>query len=101
MFNKGKQSNNPHAVIDMLAMWLVPQHCINGLAEALNAIGQIEFFYSEFPRNMSSIAGHSYYQVLYLALWIVSQKERREGVGFVVILTITRVTLKNIIGSLP
>ncbi|XP_040383338.1 protein NRT1/ PTR FAMILY 1.2-like [Oryza brachyantha] len=39
----------------MSAMRLVPQHCITGLAEALNLIGQIEFYYSEFPKTMSSI----------------------------------------------
>ena len=36
-------------------MRLVPQHCLTGLAEALNLIGQIEFYYSEFPKTMSSI----------------------------------------------
>uniref|UniRef100_A0A0D3EUB0 Major facilitator superfamily (MFS) profile domain-containing protein n=1 Tax=Oryza barthii TaxID=65489 RepID=A0A0D3EUB0_9ORYZ len=41
--------------VRMSAMRLVPQHCITGLAEALNLIGQIEFYYSEFPKTMSSI----------------------------------------------
>ena len=36
-------------------MKLVPQHCLTGLAEGLNLIGQIEFYYSEFPNTMSSI----------------------------------------------
>ncbi|KAH7547259.1 protein NRT1/ PTR FAMILY 1.1 [Ziziphus jujuba] len=48
--------NDAKAVVNMSALWLVPQHCINGLAEAFNAIGQMEFYYSEFPRSMSSIA---------------------------------------------
>ncbi|XWS20255.1 hypothetical protein CRYUN_Cryun31cG0084900 [Craigia yunnanensis] len=48
--------NNPPAVKDMSAMWLVPQFCLNGLAEAFTAIGQTEFFYSELPKSMSSIA---------------------------------------------
>ncbi|CAL4973928.1 unnamed protein product [Urochloa decumbens] len=39
----------------MSAMRLVPQHCLTGLAEGLNLIGQIEFYYSEFPKTMSSI----------------------------------------------
>ncbi|MCD7467168.1 hypothetical protein HAX54_004444 [Datura stramonium] len=39
----------------MSAMWLVPQHCLTGLAEAFNAIGQIEFYYSQFPKSMASI----------------------------------------------
>ncbi|XP_030485464.2 protein NRT1/ PTR FAMILY 1.1 [Cannabis sativa] len=38
------------------AMWLVPQYSLVGLAEAFNAIGQIEFYYSQFPKSMSSIA---------------------------------------------
>lgn len=44
------------AVIHMSAMWLIPQYALNGLAEAFNAIGQTEFYYSEFPKSMSSIA---------------------------------------------
>ncbi|XP_075478411.1 protein NRT1/ PTR FAMILY 1.2-like [Primulina tabacum] len=48
--------NNPSGIVHMSALWLVPQHCFNGLAEALNMIGQIEFYYSEFPKSMSSIA---------------------------------------------
>ncbi|KAI3416922.1 uncharacterized protein J3R85_014907 [Psidium guajava] len=47
---------NPNAVVAMSAMWLVPQYCLNGFAEAFTAIGQTEFYYSEFPRTMSSIA---------------------------------------------
>ncbi|GAB2293522.1 hypothetical protein Dimus_027729 [Dionaea muscipula] len=43
-------------VLKMSAMWLVPQYLLNGLAEAFNAIGQTEFYYSEFPKSMSSIA---------------------------------------------
>ncbi|KAL4560332.1 hypothetical protein LXL04_032482 [Taraxacum kok-saghyz] len=41
---------------DMSALWLVPQYALLGLAEALNAIGQMEFYYSELPKSMSSIA---------------------------------------------
>lgn len=48
--------NNPKGVVNMSALWMVPQHCLVGLAEAFNAIGQIEFYYSEFPKTMSSIA---------------------------------------------
>ncbi|XP_012572116.1 protein NRT1/ PTR FAMILY 1.2-like isoform X2 [Cicer arietinum] len=48
--------NNPKGVVNMSAMWLVPQYCLVGIAEAFNVIGQIEFFYSQFPKTMSSIA---------------------------------------------
>lgn len=44
----------------MSALWLVPQVCLLGLAEALAAIAQIEFFYSEFPKSMSCIASNLY-----------------------------------------
>lgn len=40
----------------MSALWLVPQNCLTGFAEASNAIAQNEFYFSEFPRSMSSIA---------------------------------------------
>ncbi|KAG8055333.1 hypothetical protein GUJ93_ZPchr0001g31265 [Zizania palustris] len=54
---EGLQHYGPKSgrTVHMSAMRLVPQHCITGLAEALNLIGQIEFYYSEFPKTMSSI----------------------------------------------
>ncbi|KAI3454083.1 hypothetical protein Pfo_010746 [Paulownia fortunei] len=48
--------NHPQATVHMSAMWLVPQYCLTGFAEASNAIAQNEFYFSEFPRSMSSIA---------------------------------------------
>lgn len=48
--------DNPKGVVNMSALWLVPQYCLYGLAEGLNIIGQIEFYYTQFPRTMSSIA---------------------------------------------
>ncbi|KAG7023590.1 Protein NRT1/ PTR FAMILY 1.2, partial [Cucurbita argyrosperma subsp. argyrosperma] len=49
-------ANVPGGIVKMSAMWLVPQHCLAGLAEAFHAIGQIQFFYSQLPRSMASIA---------------------------------------------
>ncbi|KAL0297270.1 UNVERIFIED_CONTAM: protein NRT1/ PTR FAMILY 1.2 [Sesamum radiatum] len=48
--------DRPLAMTQMSAMWLVPQNCLTGFAEASNAIAQNEFYFSEFPRSMSSIA---------------------------------------------
>ncbi|CAK8574661.1 unnamed protein product [Lathyrus sativus] len=48
--------NSPQAVLNMSAMWLFPQLCLGGISEAFNAIGQNEFYYTEFPKTMSSIA---------------------------------------------
>ncbi|XP_073055373.1 protein NRT1/ PTR FAMILY 1.2-like [Primulina eburnea] len=41
---------------NMSALWLVPQYSLTGFAEALNAIAQNEFYFSELPRSMWSIA---------------------------------------------
>lgn len=49
-------SDNPKGVVSMTAMWLIPQNCLTGLGEAFNAIGQLQFFYSQFPKSMASIA---------------------------------------------
>ncbi|CAN8288228.1 unnamed protein product [Cochlearia groenlandica] len=49
-------ASNANAIVDISAMWLIPQYVLHGLAEALTAIGQTEFFYTEFPKSMSSIA---------------------------------------------
>ncbi|KAK2371403.1 protein NRT1/ PTR FAMILY 1.2 [Trifolium repens] len=48
--------NDTHGVLKMSALWLAPQLCLGGIAEAFNGIGQNEFYYTEFPRSMSSIA---------------------------------------------
>ncbi|CAI9114155.1 OLC1v1014811C1 [Oldenlandia corymbosa var. corymbosa] len=48
--------NNPQGLVHMSAMWLILQNCLAGIAEAFCAIGQIEFYYTEFPKSMSSIA---------------------------------------------
>ncbi|KAI3826087.1 hypothetical protein L1987_00129 [Smallanthus sonchifolius] len=45
---------NSNTTVDMSAMWLVPQFALLGLSEAFNAIGQMEFYYSELPKSMAS-----------------------------------------------
>uniref|UniRef100_A0A2P2Q304 Uncharacterized protein MANES_15G176100 n=1 Tax=Rhizophora mucronata TaxID=61149 RepID=A0A2P2Q304_RHIMU len=45
------------AIASMSAFWLAPQQVLSGLTEAFNSIGQIEFYYKQFPENMRSIAG--------------------------------------------
>ncbi|PHT68088.1 hypothetical protein T459_27575 [Capsicum annuum] len=51
---------DPSAIVNMSAMWLVPQYALLGVAEAAHGVGQIEFFYSLFPKSMSSIASAMY-----------------------------------------
>ncbi|MFS7980855.1 putative proton-dependent oligopeptide transporter family, MFS transporter superfamily [Helianthus anomalus] len=68
--------DNAHTVINMSAMWLVPQYCLHGLAEALSIIGQNEFYYSELPKTISSIAASLFLLGLavanLLARWIAT-----------------------------
>nr|XP_016489633.1 PREDICTED: protein NRT1/ PTR FAMILY 1.2-like [Nicotiana tabacum] len=52
--------DDPSALVNMSAMWLVPQYALLGVAEAAHAVGQIEFFYSLLPKSMSSIASAMY-----------------------------------------
>ncbi|CAN6439300.1 unnamed protein product [Victoria cruziana] len=49
----------PHinGIAPISVLWLVPQFVILGLAEAFYAIGQIEFYYKEFPDHMKSFSG--------------------------------------------
>ncbi|XP_057460162.1 protein NRT1/ PTR FAMILY 2.9-like [Actinidia eriantha] len=49
------------AISSMPALWLVPQVSLAGLAEAFMAIGQVEFYYKQFPENMRSIAGSFFF----------------------------------------
>ncbi|KAM2076252.1 hypothetical protein ACFX1T_039017 [Malus domestica] len=45
----------------MSGFWLVPQLTLAGLAEAFAAVGQIEFYYKQFPENMRSIGGSLFF----------------------------------------
>uniref|UniRef100_A0A2N9F5W4 Major facilitator superfamily (MFS) profile domain-containing protein n=1 Tax=Fagus sylvatica TaxID=28930 RepID=A0A2N9F5W4_FAGSY len=49
-------SDESQALVNMSAMWLLPHLFFAGLAEAFNAVGQNEFYYSQLPKSMSSIA---------------------------------------------
>ncbi|KAJ4707513.1 protein NRT1/ PTR FAMILY 2.9-like [Melia azedarach] len=48
-------------ISSMSAFWLIPQLALAGLSEAFNCIGQIEFYYKQFPENMRSIAGSFFF----------------------------------------
>lgn len=49
-------SEQPQAVVNMSALWLLPRQVLDGLAEASGLIGQNEFYLNELPQSMSSIA---------------------------------------------
>lgn len=48
--------DNPSGVVAMSALWLVPQNILSGIAESFNTVAQNEFYYSELPKSLSSIA---------------------------------------------
>ncbi|KAG2240013.1 hypothetical protein Bca4012_067669 [Brassica carinata] len=48
-------------ISSMSAMWLVPQLVLAGIGDAFGAIGQMEFYYKQFPENMRSFAGSLFY----------------------------------------
>ncbi|KAJ6418367.1 hypothetical protein OIU84_001692 [Salix udensis] len=43
------------------SLWLIPQLSLSGIAEAFGSIGQVEFYYKQFPENMRSIGGSLFY----------------------------------------
>ncbi|XP_050233015.1 protein NRT1/ PTR FAMILY 1.2-like [Mercurialis annua] len=49
-------SDDPNAIVEISALWLLPYHVLCGVGEAFNAIGQNEFYYTELPRSMASIS---------------------------------------------
>ena len=64
------------AISSMSTSWLIPQLVLTGLSEGFNSIGQIEFYYKQFPENMRSIAGSFFFCGLagsnYLSGFLVS-----------------------------
>ncbi|KAJ4895625.1 Protein NRT1/ PTR FAMILY 2.10 [Raphanus sativus] len=67
-------------ISSMSAMWLIPQLVLAGIAEAFAAIGQMEFYYKQFPENMKSFAGSIFYVgggvSSYLASFLISTVHR-------------------------
>ncbi|MCI90207.1 putative peptide transporter, partial [Trifolium medium] len=40
----------------MSALWLVPEFVLLGFGEAFTPVGLVEYFYTYFPKSMSSFA---------------------------------------------
>ncbi|KAL0557753.1 hypothetical protein IC582_006304 [Cucumis melo] len=49
-------SDNPNAVVSMSAFWTLPRYILLGIEEGFSVIAQVEFFYNELPKAMSSVA---------------------------------------------
>lgn len=48
-------------VAPISVLWLAPQLILMGFSEAFSIIGQIEFYYKEFPENMRSVANSLFF----------------------------------------
>ncbi|KAG8054246.1 hypothetical protein GUJ93_ZPchr0001g31821 [Zizania palustris] len=48
----------------MSVLWLAPQLVLMGIAEAFNAVGQIEFYNKQFPEHMQTLAGSLFFCTL-------------------------------------
>ncbi|KAI3733596.1 hypothetical protein L6452_13040 [Arctium lappa] len=59
--------NHIDGTAPLSVMWLVPQLVLMGFAEAFNIIGQIEFYYKEFPENMKSFANSMFFVTVGMA----------------------------------
>lgn len=54
------KGEKPTTTRPMSALWLLPHTCLIGLAEGFMVTAQNEFFYSELPKSMSSVASTLY-----------------------------------------
>ncbi|KAJ8775186.1 hypothetical protein K2173_020190 [Erythroxylum novogranatense] len=65
-------SSKGGAISSMSWMWLIPQQLLAGLTEAFNSVGQIEFYYKQFPENMRSIANAVFFLGIAIASFLCS-----------------------------
>lgn len=64
-------------------LWLSPQLVLMGVAEAFNAVGQVEFYNQQFPEHLQTVAGSLFYCSLagagYLSSVIIAVVQRATG----------------------
>ncbi|KAI5416830.1 hypothetical protein KIW84_041729 [Lathyrus oleraceus] len=60
------------AISSMSAMWLIPQLTLAGFSDAFTLVGQVEFYYKQFPENMRSLAGSLFFCGLALSSYLSS-----------------------------
>lgn len=64
--------NQPHAIIPISFVWLVPQYSLHGMAEAFMSIGHLEFFYDQAPESMKSTAMALFWTAISLGNYVSS-----------------------------
>ncbi|XVF29262.1 hypothetical protein REPUB_Repub15cG0105900 [Reevesia pubescens] len=56
-----KLLDDPKAIVPISVFWLVPQFCLNGLAEVFMSVGHLEFLIDQSPESMRSTAAALYW----------------------------------------
>ncbi|KAL7153345.1 hypothetical protein ABFS83_04G161800 [Erythranthe nasuta] len=73
------------AISSMSGNLLIPQLALAGLSEAFAVIGQVEFYYKQFPENMRSFGGSFFFcgfaMSSYLSSFLISIVHRASRVG--------------------
>lgn len=73
--------DQPDLTIPISAFWLVPQHCLFGLADSLVIIGELEFFYDQSPESMRSTGTALFWSTMaignYVSTFIVTVLSRQ------------------------
>lgn len=81
--NSANSHHDPKGIAPLTVMWLAPQLILLGISEAFNNIGQIEFYYMQFPEHMKSIAGSLFFCTIagasYLSSFIVTIVHNNTG----------------------
>ncbi|CAK9172211.1 unnamed protein product [Ilex paraguariensis] len=76
-------AGRPDGIAPISVMWLAPQLIVMGFAEAFNIIGQLEFYYKEFPENMRSVANSLFFVTVaganYLSSFVVTTVHKVTG----------------------
>ncbi|XP_022761778.1 protein NRT1/ PTR FAMILY 3.1-like [Durio zibethinus] len=75
--------DDPKAIIPISVFWLVPQFCLNGVAEVFMSVGHLEFLYDQSPESMRSTAAALYWTAIaigdYIGTLLVSLVHKYTG----------------------
>ncbi|KAK9052129.1 hypothetical protein SSX86_028757 [Deinandra increscens subsp. villosa] len=64
--------NRPDGLAPLSVMWLAPQLILIAFAEAFSILGQLEFYYKEFPDDMKSVGNSMFFVTVGLANYVSS-----------------------------
>ncbi|KAM3702338.1 hypothetical protein ACJW31_04G018800 [Castanea mollissima] len=75
--------DDPKAIIPISIFWLVPQFCLNGVAEVFMSVGHLEFLYDQSPESMRSTTAALYWIAIsmgnYMGTLMVSLVHKYSG----------------------